>query len=93
MVPAKELGLEQQLFDGILDYYNIEFDEWYSMFVSGVEVESLAPVKSGFVSVELFNQVLKSYSDKMRTELQQELIARCKFHDNGIVEFPILKRV
>jgi len=93
MVPAKELGLEQQLFDGILDYYNIEFDEWYSMFVSGVEVESLAPVKSGFVSVELFNQVLKSYSDKMRTDLQHELVANCKFHDNGIVEFPILKRV
>jgi hypothetical protein len=93
MVPAKELGLEQQMFDGILDYYNIEFDEWYSMFVSGVEVESLAPVKSGFVSVEFFNQVLKSYSDKMRTDLQHELVANCKFHDNGIVEFPILKRV
>jgi hypothetical protein len=46
MIEARRLGLEQEVREGTLTYYNLELPGWANMIVAGVEVESLAPRRS-----------------------------------------------
>ena len=93
MIPAKNLGLEQQDMSGQITYYNIELEDWHNMFVAGVEVETLAPTKWVTITQYEFNQAVKAQCGEMTAKLQKIINSKVKFLDNGMVECPIFRRV
>jgi hypothetical protein len=93
MIPAKYLDLEQQDMTGTLRYYNIQLEDWYNMFVAGVEVETFVTTRMIRITLEAFNQAIKEQCGELTPELEDQIKSKVKYLDNGMVICPAYQRV
>jgi hypothetical protein len=92
MIPAKYLDLEQQDIKGTLEYYNIQLNDWYNMFVAGVEVETFVTTHMMRMTLEAFNQAIKEQCGTLTPELEKQINSKVKYLDNGMVDCPVYQR-
>jgi len=90
MIPTKQLDLEKQVMEGILEYWNIELDQWYNMYVEDVEVETLAPLQFVIMSIEQFNLLVEQQCQGI-PDIEKTIKEKCRFFDDK-VQVPIYRR-
>ena len=87
MIEARDLGLEREELSGSLTYYNLSLTGRANMIVAGVEVESLAPLKTVVISRDQFDTILRTrYGGQMTAGIK----ACCRFLADGSVEVPLV---
>jgi hypothetical protein len=89
-VEAKRLGLVQEAREGELTYYNLELTGQADMIVSGVPVESLAPVRRVVVSLATFEAAMKSRYGSMTPAVLANIKRTCRRVGQDAVEVPVL---
>jgi hypothetical protein len=93
MVPAKELGLEQEEREGYLTYYNLELADGANMVVAGVAVESLAPVRRMVVPRAVFEKLIAAkYGNRTAEEISAMIARTCRMLDGDRVDIPVMRR-
>lgn len=91
-VEAKKLGLEQEEREGTLTYYNLELAGQADMVVSGVAVESLAPVRRVVMSLAAFEAAVKSRYGDLTPAVLANIKRTCRLVGRDAVEVPVLRR-
>lgn len=97
MIEARNIGgLERLPMRAPWTYYNIELPHWETdnMVVSGVTVESLAPVERIRMPLAIFKSLLlKKYGAAISNEIVvNRILATCRLGTDGMVEAPVISR-
>jgi hypothetical protein len=92
-VEAKRLGLDQEVREGELTYYNLELSGQADMVVSGVPVESLAPVRRMAVTKEQFVGLMAHrFGGKPNASLMSNIQRTCRVLADGRIEVPVMPK-
>jgi hypothetical protein len=89
-VEAKHLGLTQEDREGSLTYYNLELSGQADMVVSGVAVESLAPVRRVVMNLATFEAAMKSRYGNLTPAVLANIKRTCRLVGHDAVEVPVL---
>ncbi len=93
MVCARDLGLQQEERHGTLQYYNVELPDYRrdTLVVSGVIVESLAPVRRMAITMNEFAAAM-ALRGPLTSRLLDRVRQTCHLLPDGRVEVPVLRR-
>ena len=93
MVRARDIGLQQEERHGVLLYYNVELPDWRrdTLVVSGVIVESLAPVRRVALTLDEFAAAM-ALRGPITPQLLERVRQTCRLLSDGRVEVPVLRR-
>jgi hypothetical protein len=90
-VAAKRLGLVQEDREGSLTYYNIELAGQADMVVSGVAVESLAPVRRVVMSLAAFRAAVQARYGGLTPTVLANIKRTCRLVGPDAVEVPVVR--
>jgi hypothetical protein len=93
MIEARLLGLQQEhIEEAHIDYYNIELPSWATdtMVVSGVVVESLAPVRRIVMTMAQFKDKIKAQYGEITPEILEKIQKTCCILEGGYIEVPAM---
>jgi hypothetical protein len=93
MVRARDIGLQQEERHGVLLYYNVELPDWRrdTLVVSGVIVESLAPVRRVALTLDEFAAAM-ALRGPITPQLLERVRQTCRLLTDGRVEVPVFRR-
>lgn len=89
-IKAKHLGLAQEMREGYLTYYNLELARAADMVVSGVAVESLAPVRRVVMSLADFSKAVTTKYGAASPAVLAHIKRTCRFVGKDAIEVPVL---
>jgi hypothetical protein len=93
MIEARSLGLQQKEKHGILKYYNLELPTWATdtFIVSGVIVESLAPVRRIVLPASAFKALIIKKYGTITPSVLEKVMRACRVLPGGMIETPVIR--